>query len=128
MNIKEKTKKKSIKIRYKNRSWLYSAFITSGIMILIMYINRIIPFGDYTLAKSDCMAQYIPFFSEYRNKLINCEGILFSWNVGMGTDFFLIFEYYLASPLNLLFFFLKWFYLQVQWHFIFQRKKKTAIR
>ena len=102
MNIKEKTKKKSIKIRYKNRSWLYSAFITSGIMILIMYINRIIPFGDYTLAKSDCMAQYIPFFSEYRNKLINCEGILFSWNVGMGTDFFLIFEYYLASPLNLL--------------------------
>lgn len=86
----------------KNISWLLAVFITAFSLLVIAVISGIAPFGDYSLLNSDCFQQYMPFFSEYRNKLLNGESLFYSWNVGGGADFFLIFTYYLACPLNLI--------------------------
>ena len=75
-------------------------FITAVILIIIMIIKQVEPFGGYSFANIDCIHQYIPFLNEYRRKLLSGEGLQFSWNIQMGTDFMMPFIYYLSSPIN----------------------------
>lgn len=71
-------------------------------MLLIMLISQYEPFGQYSMLYSDMYHQYYPFFVAYREALRSGEGLLYSWNVGMGMDYLGLISYYLASPLNLL--------------------------
>ena len=44
----------------------------------------------------------MPFFADYKDKLVNHGSMFFTWKVGMGVNFQSLFFYYLACPLNLL--------------------------
>ncbi len=88
--------------KLKEHSWIISVLLTLMALLSIMIIKGIYPFGGYSFANHDCIQQYIPFLSEYRNKLVNGESLFFSWDISLGTDFFTVFTYYLSSPLNLL--------------------------
>ena len=99
--------KKGLNIFKRNWSLLLAMLLTFIVMSAVLAIYHIAPFGGYTLADADCIMQYIPFLSEYRHKLASGESILFSWNVALGSDFFVLFIYYLTSPLNLLLVFFK---------------------
>ena len=88
--------------KLKKHSWIISVLLTLMALLSIMIIKGIYPFGGYSFANHDCIQQYIPFLSEYRNKLVNGESLFFSWDIYLGTDFFTVFTYYLSSPLNLL--------------------------
>ena len=44
--------------------------------------------------------QYAPFFTEFMNKLKSGSGLLYTWNLGLGTDFVSLMAYYLSSPFN----------------------------
>ncbi|MBR1700964.1 MAG: YfhO family protein [Lachnospiraceae bacterium] len=68
------------------------------IMLVAFYISAIFPFGDSTFMRSDMSAQYVPFFSEFMRLLKAGNGIGYSWNVGLGTNFLALYGYYLASP------------------------------
>ena len=71
------------------------------VIFLILYaIKGIAPFGHFVYLSSDMYHQYCPFFSELSNKFHNGGSLLYSWNIGLGTNFTALYAYYLASPLN----------------------------
>ncbi len=85
----------------------YCYFISFGIvfvvMLVIMIVEKIAPFGQHSLTLVDSLHQYIPFFAEYRDKLLNEGSLFYTWNVAMGSNFISLSAYYLSSPFNLLF-------------------------
>lgn len=81
----------------------FLAFIIPLIVMCIMAIaNGIYPFGTKCFLRSDLYNQYVPFYAELQQKLKSGEGLNYSWNFGLGSDFMAIYAYYLASPLALL--------------------------
>ncbi len=70
-------------------------FLIESVVVLIAYaICR------YGISSCDCFAQYMPFFTELYDKVTSGESLFFSWSGAMGYDFWSVFAYYLASPLN----------------------------
>ena len=83
-----------------------AAFFTPVVLLSIIVIcGGSYPFGDNCILKTDMYHQYAPFFSEFRNKLQNGGSLKFTWDLGMGVNFVAIIAYYLASPFNLLIYF-----------------------
>lgn len=77
------------------------AFLVPAIVMLILFIIRgIYPFGDRSFLFSDMYHQYMPFLSEFVHKIKAGEGLSYSYNVGIGSNFLALYVYYLASPLN----------------------------
>lgn len=50
--------------------------------------------------------QYMPFLSEFVHKIKAGEGLSYSYNVGIGSNFLALYVYYVASPFNWLVFLL----------------------
>lgn len=84
--------------------YIYSFFIPAFIMTIIFLILQVHPLGAGTnmVLTVDCYHQYAPFLVELRNKILSGESLFFSWNVGLGTNFWAVFANYSASPLNIL--------------------------
>ena len=82
------------------RKSLLAFLFPFGIMFLILIERGIYPFGDESFLHMDMYHQYMPFFAEFLHKLKNGESLLYSWNVGLGSNFLALFAYYLASPSN----------------------------
>ena len=76
-----------------------------GIALLMMLgawiIGEIGPFGGKCLVVVDGVHQYLPFFSEYQDKLKNLDTLQYTMDVGMGNNFISLWSYYLSSPFNL---------------------------
>lgn len=79
---------------------LLSFFVPVIIMLVIFVIRGIYPFGDRSFLFSDMYHQYMPFFSEFVDKIRAGEGLSYSYNVGIGSNFLALYVYYLASPLH----------------------------
>ena len=80
---------------------LFLAFFSPFVIMLAIFAgNGIYPFGDRSFVVSDMYHQYLPFFQEFVGKIKAGEGIDYSWNVGMGSNFRALYAYYLASPLH----------------------------
>lgn len=62
--------------------------------------NGIFPLGNSCMLHVDMYHQYCPFFTEFLDKLQNGGSLLYTWNLGLGSDFVSLYAYYLASPLN----------------------------
>lgn len=89
----------------KKRSWgLYVlAFCVPVIGLLVhMLIGKCYPFGDNSILLGDAKDQYLSFFKELYDRLKSGQSLLFSWNGGMGYDFYCNMMYYLMSPFNLI--------------------------
>ena len=85
--------------------WNYvtlSFLVPSGLMLLVMFLTSVAPFGSCTMLYSDMYHQYYPFFVEFRRALRSGESLLWNWSVGLGMDYLGLISYYLGSPLNLL--------------------------
>lgn len=93
---------KGIKFNKFRWDWkLFAAWgIPAGIMLVLFGISSIFPFGDRSFLFSDMYHQYMPFFTEFMEKIKAGEGLSYSWNVGMGSNFLALYVYYLASPLH----------------------------
>ena len=83
---------------------IYAFFIPVFIMTAIFAILQVHPFGsgENMILTVDCYHQYAPFLIELRNKILGGESLFFSWNVGLGTNFWAVLANYSGSPLNLL--------------------------
>ncbi|MCM1325136.1 MAG: YfhO family protein [Bacteroidales bacterium] len=85
----------------KRRAVLILSFLLPVIIILgIFIIQGIYPFGKRSFLFSDMYHQYMPFFSEFMRKIKGGEGLSYSYNVGIGSNFLALYVYYLASPLH----------------------------
>lgn len=85
------------------KNWIWSACafgIPFVVSVLICAAAGIYPFGENCILHVDMYHQYCPFFIELQEKLKSGSSLLYSWNLGLGSDFVGLFAYYLASPLN----------------------------
>lgn len=85
-----------------NWQYVVSFVIPAIIFCIVCYKQEVTPFGGKTLMIVDSLHQYIPFFSEYYDKLTKTGEFLYSWNGAMGYNFVTLWAYYLSSPFNLL--------------------------
>ena len=86
--------------------WAMLAFAVPAIIHAVAFCAlNISPFGDRskTMMVIDNFHQYSPFLSEYREIIRSGGSLLYSWNSGLGSNYWARFGYYLASPLNLFF-------------------------
>lgn len=94
---------KHFQIKKTQHKTLAMAFAMPSIgMLLVMFLDQCIPFGNESLFFWDTYHQYYPFFLEFRNALREGKSLLYTWNIGLGMDYLGMIGYYLASPLNLL--------------------------
>lgn len=85
-------------------NYLALAFAVPVVCLLaVMLCGGYSPFSkDRAILYSDMYHQYYPFFVSFRKSLLSGDGLLYTWNIGMGLDYLGLISYYLASPLNLL--------------------------
>lgn len=74
--------------------------------------NGVYPFGDQQILVTDFWQQYFPFLTEVQDKLQTGQSFLYSWDTGMGSNFWGIAAYYYASPFNLLLTFVPYEFLR----------------
>ena len=86
----------------RNWSWLLATAMTFVFMVALMIYNKVTPFGMNSFTLVDSIHQYVPFFSDYRDKLLSGSSLAYTWDVGMGQNFQSLLLYYMASPLNLI--------------------------
>ena len=94
--------KKKLELKFEKKYWWsIAAFgIPFIVSIIICAILGTYPFGENCVLHMDMYHQYCPFFMELRDKLAEGGSLLYSWNLGLGSDFLSLYAYYLASPLN----------------------------
>lgn len=81
------------------------AFVIPFAIIMGICIGcGIYPFGDQDLLHMDGYHQYGPFFYDFARNLKEGHSLLYTWNLGLGSDYMSLYAYYLASPLNWLLF------------------------
>ena len=85
----------------KHKYAFLSFFIPLFVMIFIMVVTESAPFGENSFMIVDALHQYLPFFADYQEKLKNMDSLFYSWNGGLGYNFFSLWAYYLSSPFNL---------------------------
>lgn len=93
-------KKESFLHRHKYLLW--SFLIPFLIMGAAFAVAGIAPFGNKQILVVDLWHQYYPFLVSLQNKLQSGGSLFWTWDVGMGVNFFALMSYYLASPLNFL--------------------------
>ena len=85
----------------KNQNYYLCAFLFPlAIAALICIRNNVYPFGENCILHIDMYHQYEPFFTELMDKLKHGGSFLYSFRIGLGSDFISLISYYLASPLN----------------------------
>ncbi len=87
-----------------NKKWLrpmFLAFVVPVLILLLVYIIRgVFPFGDKMYVRMDFYHQYAPFLKEFCRRVREGESLLYAWELGLGTNYWAHFAYYLASPVN----------------------------
>lgn len=81
--------------------WL--GFLVPTVLVLIGFIIiGVWPSGDGTVLIIDSLHQYLPFYTDFHNKLVQHDSLLYSFHAGLGYNFWATYAYYLASPFNFL--------------------------
>lgn len=79
------------------------AFIIPVLILMTAFaVQEVFPFGGRHILTVDLYHQYAPFLGELREKLLSGDSLFFTWRFGLGINFYALFTYYIASPLNLL--------------------------
>lgn len=85
------------------RLYLMAFFLPVVLLLLTLLSTGLYPLaGNRTPLTVDLYHQYAPFMAEFRRKLLEGSSLFYTWNSGLGQDFYSLFAYYLASPFNLL--------------------------
>lgn len=83
--------------------WKLLAFLTPTVLMIILYAAKgIAPFGSRSFLTGDLYHQYMPFLSEFVHRIRGGEGMDFSYNLGIGSNYLALYAYYLASPFHYL--------------------------
>ena len=80
--------KKSFAEAFKENYAVYIPMLIVFTVLTVIYIAELIyPLGWRSLTLVDSVHQYLPFFSEYREKLLNEGSMNYTWNVALGSNF-----------------------------------------
>ena len=89
----------------KNYIVIIPFFTTLFLYLLNAFINKIYPFGEETFIHSDMMEQYAIYFSYLKDAFVSGNNLFSSFSFSLGQNFYGIFTYFCASPLNIIFLF-----------------------
>ncbi|MCI8621622.1 MAG: YfhO family protein [Clostridia bacterium] len=103
-----------------------SFFIPFFIIMGIISILGIYPFGSKMYIPFDAYEQYTSFFGLFRNLFFGEADIFYSLGKTIGGEIYSIFTYYLLSPFNLIAIFFKKEYMVVCYYFIVFIKMSSA--
>lgn len=96
-----KKNKKSLKSILSDNYIMVICFLVPAVFMLVLWIiAEIGPFGGHSLTMVDSLHQYLPFFSDYQDKLKNEGSLFYTWDIGMGSNLIDIIAYYMSCPLN----------------------------
>ena len=87
----------------KIQPYLFNLILFTGIFIFICFMFDFVPFGSETMLTVDLGQQYIDFFSQFKDTLLNHPTKFFySFEKGFGGEMVGLWAYYLMSPFNLI--------------------------
>ena len=91
-------------IKRKRTIWVYLVAFCIPVVCLLIFMasTKCYPFGDNTVLVGDANIQYRFFYTELYDRIIHGKSLLFSWDGGMGYDFYSNMMYYLASPFSII--------------------------
>lgn len=98
---------KGIPHEYQIAAFLLPVFLLGAVFAS----QRVFPFGKTSLLTCDLYHQYAPILTELRNKIISGESLFYTWNMGLGTNFWPVLSYNGSSPLNVILFLIPQKYL-----------------
>ncbi len=78
------------------------ALIPAFLFFLIYLVRGLYPFGNGTVLVLDLNGQYVYFFENLRNTVLEGGSLLYSWSRALGGEFLGMYAYYIASPLSYL--------------------------
>lgn len=85
------------------RNYFLAGFLLTCLVTGVGFASMgVWPFGDKTVLIIDSLHQYLPFYTDFHEKLVSGESFLYSFSGGLGYNFWSTYAYYLASPLNFL--------------------------
>ena len=93
---------KLYKLGYDNRFVLLSFLVSCAVCLLIEICYSMWPFGDISILRMDLYHQYGPLFGELYDRIVNGQGLSYSWESGGGGIFVGQYFNYLSSPLSIL--------------------------
>ena len=78
------------------------AFLFPTLTVLAAFaVAGCYPFGDRTMLTVDLYHQYCPFVVAFRDKVLTGDTLFYSWNDGLGQEYYAAYANYAASPLNI---------------------------
>ncbi len=83
----------------RNISVIIAFIIPIAALICIYAFKGIYPFGEEMYLRSDMYHQYATFLKEFQRILKGDGSLIYTWNIGLGTDLPGTYAYYLATPL-----------------------------
>lgn len=98
--IRQVKKKRQNMEKIGEKAAVLSFFLPVFVMLTGFVLVGIYPFGNRSFLSTDMYHQYMPFFSQFMRAVKGGEGIFYTWNVGIGTNFLALYVYYLASPFH----------------------------
>ncbi len=84
--------------RILNSAVIKTAVISTLMMMCICIIFSVAPFGDGTFLTGDLNGQYINYFAQTRNAVLEANGMDYSFYKGLGGSMLGIIAYYASSP------------------------------
>lgn len=88
---------------WSDRGLALMAFVIPFVILTAAYAAlQTFPFGGRHILTVDLFHQYAPFYNLLREKILDGSSFFYTGAIGLGTNFYALFAYYLASPLNLL--------------------------
>ena len=87
----------------KYSNYLLAFLLPIGIMLFVMLISKIYPFGDKILLMQDGYTQHPGFLNSFINSIITGKSFLYSFKGLIGFNLYACFAYYTFNISNLLF-------------------------
>lgn len=91
----------------KNKNCLISFAITFFILVFVLIILNVYPFGDRTLIVSDLRDQYISFIDYLKSCVFDNNNLFYTFSGSLGMNMYPLMAYYLTSFFNILTLFVK---------------------
>jgi len=85
----------------------FTAFLIPFFLLgFVFMMLNVYPFGTHSLLMADQFTQYLPFYHHLYDVAKGNGSLFYSWESGMGLNFWGTFAYYLSSPISILIFLL----------------------
>lgn len=91
----------------KNKNCLISFIITFLILVFVLILLNVYPFGERTIIVSDLRDQYISFIDYLKSCLFGNNNLFYTFSGSLGMNMYPLMAYYLTSIFNVLTIFVK---------------------